>query len=230
MFYLTGDTHGDLYRVVSFCTDNNLTKDDTVIILGDVGLNYYGNTRDLFQKELISKTAPTIFCVHGNHEMNPEYMKNMKEKEWHKGVVFYEEKFPHLLYAKDGEIYDFDGKTAVVLGGAYSVDKDYRLSHHWNWFSDEQMSDEVKARCISSLEKNNWQVDYVLSHTVPINYMPTDMFLSCVDQSTVDKSMEEWLQNIHDKLTYKHWYAGHYHCSRTVDNVSIMFEDWKNLD
>lgn len=230
MFYLTGDTHGDLYRVVSFCTDNNLTKDDTVIILGDVGLNYYGNTRDLFQKELISKTVPTIFCVHGNHEMNPEYMKNMKEKEWHKGVVFYEEKFPHLLYAKDGEIYDFDGKTAVVLGGAYSVDKYYRLSHHWNWFSDEQMSDEVKARCISNLEKNNWQVDYVLSHTVPTNYMPTDMFLSCVDQSTVDKSMEEWLQNIHDKLMYKHWYAGHYHCSRTVDNVSIMFEDWKNLD
>ena len=26
----------------------------------------------MFQKELISKTAPTIFCVHGNHEMNPD--------------------------------------------------------------------------------------------------------------------------------------------------------------
>ncbi len=229
MFYLTGDTHGEMYRVVSFGLDNNVTPNDTIIVLGDVGLNYYGHKRDVFTKELVSTLPSTLFCIHGNHEMNPEYMKSMMQKMWHKGVVFYEEQFPDVLYAKDGEIYDFDGKSVVVLGGAYSIDKYYRLENNWQWFADEQMTDEVKARCIDNLQAHDWTVDYVLSHTVPMDYMPVDMFLKGVDQSMVDKSTEEWLQMVHDKLTYKHWYAGHYHCDRTVDDVSIMFENWKTL-
>ena len=41
-------------------------------------------------------------------------------KNWHDGVVYYEPEFPNILFAKDGEIYDFDGKKALVIGGAYS--------------------------------------------------------------------------------------------------------------
>lgn len=31
----------------------------------------------------------------------------------------------------------------IVIGGAYSVDKFYRLSKGYNWFEDEQPSDST---------------------------------------------------------------------------------------
>lgn len=42
----------------------------------------------------------------------------------------------------------------IVIGGAYSVDKFYRLSKGYNWFEDEQPSDSTqKTRLSISFEK-----------------------------------------------------------------------------
>ena len=56
------------------------------------------------------------------------------------GKVWVEEAYPNILFAKDGEIYDIAGMKTIVIGGAYSVDKFYRLSKGYNWFEDEQTS------------------------------------------------------------------------------------------
>lgn len=229
MIFITGDTHRDFNRIFDFNERFGLTEDDIMIILGDVGINYFGDKRDIkFKEMLISKLKCTIFAIHGNHEMNPENM-NMQEKVWNNGTVYYEEEFPTIIYAKDGEIYNLNGKETLVLGGAYSVDKYYRLSHGLKWFEDEQISNSVKDRCISNIENNNWKVDIVLSHTVPYNYRPIDLFLSFIDQSTVDETMENWLQYIEDKLNYQKWYCGHYHCNRIVDKIEMMFDTIKEL-
>lgn len=143
--------------------------------------------------------------------------------EWRKSM--FEEAYPNILFAKDGEIYDIAGMKTIVIGGAYSVDKFYRLSKGYNWFEDEQPSDEIKAYVEKQLSNNDWNVDVVLSHTVPYDYRPVDLFLSMIDQSTVDESTELWLGEIEKKLDYKWWYAGHYHTSRVRDKVQIMFED-----
>lgn len=102
------------------------------------------------------------------------------------GIVYVEDNFPNLLFAKDGEVYDLDGQKALVIGGAYSVDKWYRLRMDMNWFPDEQPSDEIKRRVMLKLEELNWKVDVVLSHTCPERYIPIEAFLSGIDQSTVD--------------------------------------------
>lgn len=68
-----------------------------------------------------------------------------KLQEWNGGKVWVEEAYPNILFAKDGEIYDIAGMKTIVIGGAYSVDKFYRLSKGYNWFEDEQPSDEIKA-------------------------------------------------------------------------------------
>ena len=81
---------------------------------------------------------------------------------------------------------------------------------------DEQPSDEIKAYVEKQLSNNDWNVDVVLSHTVPYDYRPVDLFLSMIDQSTVDESTELWLGEIEKKLDYKWWYAGHYHTSRVT--------------
>ena len=35
------------------------------------------------------------------------------------GKVFIEEEYPNLIFAKDGEIYNINNKSFLVIGGAY---------------------------------------------------------------------------------------------------------------
>ncbi len=224
MIYITGDTHGDFSRIERFCERIPTTRDDVMIILGDAGFNYYRNTRDMIAKERVSKLPITVFSIHGNHEMRPGNIPTYRITEWHGGKVYVEDEYPNLLFAVDGEVFDLDRIQTIVIGGAYSVDKYYRQMIGWNWWEDEQPSDEVKAKVEKTLTERNWQIDAVLSHTTPLKYEPVEVFMSCIDQSKVDKSTEIWLDSIEDRLTYKHWYAGHYHTEKTIDKLTLLFE------
>ena len=144
--------------------------------------------------------------------------------EWNSGKVYIEDDYPNLLFAVDGEIYNLNGCQTLAIGGAYSVDKFYRLSRGWKWWEDEQPSPAIKARVEHALTERSWRVDAVLSHTVPLKYEPVEVFLPQIDQSQVDKSTEKWLNTIEERLEYKHWYAGHYHTEKKIDKLSIMFE------
>lgn len=225
MVYLTGDTHGDFNRYIEFAVRVEPTEEDTMIVLGDAGLNYYGNDRDDARKDFVSAFAFTTFCIHGNHEMRPADIQSYKTKEYCGGMVWYEEKYPNILFEKDGEIYDFDGYSCIVIGGAYSVDKYYRLAHGWNWFDTEQPTDEIKAYVEAQLAKRNNKIDVVLSHTCPVKYEPIEVFIHGLDQSSVDKSTEEWLGKIESAIDYKKWYCGHYHTAKKIDKLQFMFED-----
>ena len=223
MIYITGDTHARFDRVELFCKENNTSKDDILIILGDAGLNYYCNKKDKKLKEYVSSLPITIFSIHGNHEERPFNIDSYKLKDFCGGKVWVEEEYPNLLFAKDGEVYDFNGISTLVIGGSYSVDKFYRQMMGYMWFKDEQPSEEIKREVEEKLENIGWNIDCVLTHTTPVKYEPVEWFLSGVNQSTVDKSTELWLDIIEEKLNYKKWYCGHYHGEKKIDKIEFMF-------
>ncbi|MBE5850291.1 MAG: metallophosphoesterase [Lachnospiraceae bacterium] len=223
MTLITGDLHRRFERIISFSRKYGTVDGDTMIILGDAGINFYGGRKDKQFKDHVVDLGMKFFCIHGNHEMRPESTGLYKEKEWNGGIVYVEDDYPDLMFAKDGEIFDIDGYKTIVIGGAYSVDKFYRLERGYQWFADEQPTEETKAYVEQQLDKVGWNVDVVLSHTVPYQYRPVDLFIRGLDQSTVDSSTEKWLTDIESRLTYKKWYAGHYHCDRDVDNLKIMY-------
>ena len=225
MIYLTGDTHGNFDRIKRFCEMNNTTKDDVLIILGDAGINYYLNKRDYKLKQELQNLPITLFCIHGNHEERPENINTYKLNVLFDNLVYQEPEFPDLKFAIDGLIYNIKGKDCLVLGGAYSVDKWYRLQMGWQWFESEQISDMRKLEIEDYLTVRKFKTDYVFSHTCPYNTRPTHMFLRSVDQSTVDSSMEVWLQKISDRLTFKHWYFGHYHDDWDNGKYSMLYTD-----
>ena len=167
----------------------------------------------------------TLFCIHGNHEQRPATIPSYTEREWHGGAVYVEEQFPSILFAKDGEVYDLNGMRAIVIGGAYSIDWMLRIPGR-SWWPDEQPSPELKACVESKLDQIGWKVDVVLSHTVPLKYEPVEVFLPGIDQRKVDKSTEQWLDQIEERLHYGKWYAGHYHTKKKKDRLQIMFEDY----
>lgn len=229
MDILTGDTHGEFGRIEDFCAEYDTTPEDVMVILGDAGINYWLDERDEALKERLARLPITLFCVHGNHEERPANLPGYEEMIWRGALVLYEPDYPNILFAQDGEVYDFGGKKAIVIGGAYSVDKYYRLANGLPWFEDEQPDEAVKARVEARLESLGWKVDYVFSHTVPLSEIPQYALLPSIDQRTVNHSTEEWLERIYQKLDCETWYAGHFHVTENAGRIRLLFEDYEEL-
>ena len=224
--WFCGDIHGSHLPIENFFRRNKDNIDfspetDLIILLGDAGLNYFRNYRDINVKKKLSKYPFTYFCIRGNHEMRASACINedpvlwTTEVETFQGPVWIEKRFPNIVYAIDCPcIYYFiEGYKTLVIPGAYSVDKYYRLRNGWSWFEDEQLN-PAEMELGRKLIELNPAVDLVLSHTCPSTYIPTDLFLPMIDQSTVDRTMERYLGEVEYKLDYKYWLWGHYHAFR----------------
>lgn len=172
--------------------------------------------------------VPSEVAIHGNHERRPDTLAGYKQKEWNGGLVWYEDEYPNLLFARDGDIFTMEGTRHLVIGGAYSVDKYYRLENDLLWFADEQPSAEIKTYVEDQITKN--RIDIVLSHTCPYKYEPRDAFLPMIDQSTVDDSTERWLDGIEEKVDYKAWLCGHWHIEKQIDKLRFLFHDVVSLE
>lgn len=228
-FYITGDTHGNFNRIDYFCQRFETSKEDILCILGDAGINYYLNKKDYMLKQVLQDMPITFFCIHGNHEERPFNISTYITKKWNGGIVYYEEEFPNILFAKDGEIYNINGKSILVIGGAYSVDKEYRLLKGWNWFKDEQPNKEIVKYIEKQITKQR-HFDIVLTHTCPIETEPRHMFLPFIDQSKVDKTTELLLQRIADWITFDNWYFGHFHGHWDNGKYHMLFEDYVEVE
>lgn len=223
MIYITGDKHTDFREVFYFCYANETTLDDILIVLGDAGINYYASEKDYMLKDSLLQYPITFFCIHGNHEERPENIESYKTKVFHDGIVYYEENYPNILFAKDGEVYNFNNHKVLVIGGAYSVDKYFRLARGYNWYESEQPSEKTKNKIVKVLKDLDNKIDIILSHTCPYKYLPKEMFLDGIDQSTVDNSTEYFLDEIEESTDYNLWYCGHYHTDKEIDKLIFMF-------
>lgn len=224
MTYITGDKHADFGSIYAFCLKHKTTTNDIMIVLGDAGINYYLDDRDYILKNSLLQCPITFFCIHGNHEERPENIKTYKTRKFNSGLVYYEDDYPNILFAKDGEIYDFGDNKVLVIGGAYSVDKYYRIQMGYKWYESEQPSIETKNKILEVVNKTK-SIDIVLSHTCPYKYLPCEAFLSGVDQSKVDQTTEKFLDELERNLNYKKWYCGHYHIEKSIDKIRFMFND-----
>lgn len=115
MIYITGDTHGDFSRYFDFCDSNKPTKNNVIIVLSDAGLNYSGNDRDDDRKSFANGFLFVTFCIHGNRAMRPFDIPSHKTKMFCGCNVWYEEKYPNILFAKDGEYINSVSFPALLL-------------------------------------------------------------------------------------------------------------------
>lgn len=232
MVLLTGDTHGRFERIIDTARKLNLGADDCIVILGDAGFNFYGRHGDDQRKRRVNALNVPVFCIHGNHEMRPATIPSYSEAQWHGGTVWMEEEYPNLLFAKDSETYRLGDRSAFVIGGAYSVDKYYRIARNPiepKWWADEQPSEAIRTQVESALQHKDWRVDVVLTHTCPGKFTPTEAFLPGIPQESVDHGTEDWLDTIESRLNYAEWYCGHWHINKNAGKMHFLYEDWVEL-
>ena len=242
--WVIGDLHGSYLPVENFWrrNKNNITFSqdiDILICLGDFGGNFFFNKRDKDFKKKLKNYNLTYFVIRGNHEQRPSICAKNDPESWHtekffENTVYVENDFPYIKYALDEPaIYNIDNYKTLIIPGAYSVDKYYRLANHWTWFENEQLSEEEILIGRRILQENDYKFDLILSHTCPIAYEPTDLFLSQVDQSLVDKTMERYLGEIEFTTEYKLWLWGHFHSYRVYpryqEKQCIMLSDGQEV-
>ena len=241
-FFITGDCHGEFTRFNTLPTDEEIG----VIILGDAGFNFYLNKTDEKKKKEFCANYPniTVYCVRGNHEARPQDLETMATKfdTTVHGVVYTEPQYPNIRYFLDYGFYDISGYNCLVIGGAYSVDKNWRLIRNGmteetnnpkktGWFANEQLTKEEMKDCYELARNFNKKVDFVFTHTCPTKFQPTDMFLHGIDQSKVDNSMEEFLEIISYQIGWETWCFGHYHADRVErPHVEQYYRDIEELD
>lgn len=238
--FITGDTHRKFDRIEKFCLENKTTKDDLMIILGDAGINYFLNDRDYAYKKYLSSLPITFFFIHGNHEERPEKIKtyNLIFDDMVHGLVYIENEFPSLLFAKDDFLYGINDKCYYVFGGGCSVDKYYRLTTGMKWFPSE-INHKLVKNINKLLDTGESTVDYLinqtnitfgyLTHTCPLKYEPEAAKLEGVDESTVDKSLEKLFDRFDNMGEYDTWYCGHWHTDKKGDRIRFMYKDIEEI-
>lgn len=221
--YFMGDIHGSYTPIQALNRKEELTSEDSIVLLGDTGLNYYQSERDIELKEILTEIGCTIYALRGNHDRRIKPLYDAAPREWVEqfdstgsisGTFYIEKKFPTIKYFLDdiNEYYittDLGTYKTLVIPGAYSVDKYFRINNGWNWFPDEQLTEEEKEKGLELIDHDSF--DFILSHTCPAVFMPTDLFISSINQSIVDNSMERFLGYIESQINYNFWLWGHYH-------------------
>jgi predicted phosphodiesterase len=134
MIYLTGDTHGSLdIRKLStsrFPEQRQMKKEDYVVVLGDFGLVWNNDKDDMYWRKWLEEKPFTTLFVDGNHE-NFDLLNNFEEVPWKGGKVqFINSSIIHLMR---GQVYEIEGKKFFTMGGASSLDKQYRVAGKSWW-------------------------------------------------------------------------------------------------
>ena len=121
MVLVTGDCHGNFARFEQkhFSEQANMTKDDTVIIAGDFGGVWFGDSRDDETLDWLGRLPFTLAFVCGNHE-NYDALERYPVDEWHGGRVHRIR--PHVLHLMRGQIFELEGCRFFTMGGAKSHD------------------------------------------------------------------------------------------------------------
>ena len=215
MVFITGDIHGqhDIGRLKTdnFPIQKNLSKDDYVIICGDFGCVWNMDNTDKYWLEWLNKKNFTTLFIDGNHE-NHDLLKTFPEEEWHGGKIHrISDKIIHLMR---GQVFEIEEKKFFTMGGAESHDKNHRKKFV-SWWSNELPSDEEYKEALNTLEKNNWNVDYVITHCCG-GEIENQIYELDNDRFNYKNKLTVFFDELDKKLDYKQWFFGHYHVNRQI--------------
>ena len=243
MIYVTGDCHSDFVRFnkENFPEQKVMTKDDYVIICGDLGGVWNKNEESKREKWwldwLENKSYTTLF-VDGNHE-NFDRLDSYPVEDWNGGKVHKIRQ--SVFHLKRGQVFELAGKKIFTFGGAASHDisggilesddpdfkakkkeldqdwKPYRINHV-SWWKKELPSEEEMQEVIYNLSLQGNKV--IVSH--------------CCSSSTqaligggmyIPDMLTQYFEQVQHKVTYKKWFFGHYHDNKNVNAKEVLLYD-----
>lgn len=166
-------------------------------------------------------------------EEKEKFKKGYPQKEWNGGLVRVLR--PSVLVLESG-VFTIDNKKILVYNGAPSHDipdgildpsdfnteekfkKEYKKRQSLfqmfrvkgiSWWEQEEPTKEIEEKVWNDLEKVNYKVDYIFTHDCSSS-IKSFMGFSWHDNTSINNFLEE----IEAKVSFKHWFFGHYHGSK----------------
>ena len=212
MIYLISDPHGGesrkgIERFLEIGTD-----EDLLIILGDLGLKFEDTKVNHDFTEWFLSLDKQIAVVEGNHE-NHAFMNAFANDVWCGGRV--NRISDTIVRLKRGNIYCIEGNTFFVMGGCKSSAKWKEMGL---WFEGEEPTEVELSLAYNNLQKCQNQVDYVLTHKY-VDYKKDD------ESKFQALSLEGLTKYIDENVTFRHWYSGHWHINKVIDEKHTIVYD-----
>ena len=207
MIYFLSDQHGgervgELTKYLDEAGD-----DDLLIILGDVGVKFRDTEENRAFDELLLSSKKKIAIMDGNHE-NFKFIYSHPEEDWCGGRVH--RLTENIVHLERGYIYEIFGKSFFVFGGC-------RSSQKWKdlglWQEEEAPTEEELSRAYSNLERVRYKVDCVLTHKYELG------------RGTRTEGLFDLCTFIDERVDFGHWYAGHWHVYKSVDEKHTYVYD-----
>lgn len=238
---VSGDIHGDFNLLVNKVCVQYQMRDTLVIVAGDCGFGfeakgYYDNIVRRNSKRM-NECNNWIVFVRGNHD-NPAYFD---------GKAFMHKRF---IAVADYSILKACGHTVLCVGGAISIDRQYRkqswehyvqkhrghiesgtFAKNYYWENEAPVFDALVLDRINEA----CAIDTVITHTAPsFCELQSKNGLCCFaydDETLIDDVQNERsvMDELYNKLVQQnhpltHWCYGHFHQSWHNDINGVLFK------
>lgn len=244
MIYITGDCHArfNRFNTENFPEQKEMTRDDFVIVCGDFGGVWADTPEERYWLTWLNNKPFTTLFVSGNHENFDRLYSEFPIVDFHGGKAHQiRENIYHLIR---GNIFELCGKKFFAFGGASSHDvqdgildpndfvdaDDFRETYNkwwrtgkmfrvkgYSWWSQELPSQEEMDFGIKTLEENENEVDFIVSHCCPQQIAAT--FSGGLYQADC---LTNYFDEVMEKTKFTKWFFGHYHDNRQILGKFIM--------
>lgn len=204
---VVGDVHGEFGKLNTLIDKK---KPSAVIQVGDFGFwpnlkksktifttygveTKYDNKQYVWHKDILKNKDTKIFWCDGNHE--DFWALNARENDEVAHNVFY---MPRGSIAKLS-----DGRTALFIGGALSIDKASRTLGI-SWFPEET----IKYAEVMNLPDQ--KIDVIFSHTCPKEFLYKVLERNYLKASDPSYEALSYILNFYKPDL---WYFGHWHAA-----------------
>lgn len=240
MVYVTSDLHGafDIHKINpdEFIPGRTMTDQDILLVCGDFGCIWDGGSSDHFWLNWLESLPWTTVFIDGNHE-NFDVLSTYPVEEWNGGRV--RRIRSNVMQLMRGEMYRFDDKTWLALGGGFSHDQQLRTPSI-NWWNEEIFSAEEAQNAFENLKDHGDQVDVIVSHDVYQTHPLAGKYEKSMEYYSDDRiDQQEFLEQIREIADYMLWLCGHYHEDRIeitdgkpcimlydrVENINTLMEE-----
>lgn len=197
-----GDCHGEgkwVRNKINWAAKHDIKK---IFQVGDMGFwtHEEAGVRYLdFVNEALRETGIKLYFVAGNHDQwdHLDWHEKNSAKDWNNHTYIRS----HILYTGRSNRWVWGGKTFQTVGGAVSVDKDWRTVGKNLW-----LDEEIPLSVVTEMEKNSPPSDYLFTHDAP----------SCVPMGNLKPDMDSvrhrgYMDRIGRVVQPSIWFHGHYH-------------------
>jgi predicted phosphodiesterase len=182
---IVGDVHGKFKRFSNIIKEANGTP---IIQVGDMGVGFNASkdwTNDYKMNQYYSDN--NVRFIRGNHD-NPGVCKELS------------------TWIPDG----FIEKDVMYIGGAHSIDREYR-TENLDWWSDEECSTNQFDEMCKTYTFNKPRV--MITHDCPSSVAPT-LFSDVISWQFLYNRTAEFFDQLFKIHQPELWVFGHWHYSR----------------